>query len=329
MTHPARKSEPLKRELEQTVELLDNSTLKSSGLFGAGNYRIPILTFLSGDALGKEIPLLQQQIIFGRGDEADVLVLDPSVSRKHIKLTCRKLINHGAAQDIKVVLLDLGSKNGSMVNYRKVKRAVLQPGDKIIMGSVILKFEMRDLAEQTFFDEIFRMATTDGLTGLLNKASITRALREEKAKQRRYKRKYSVIVVDLDNFKKLNDTLGHVSGDLVLKAAANAIRRNLREQDKAGRFGGEEFLILLPETGRKGAGAVAERIRADIEGKTSREAGVEGAVVTASFGVASAYGREKISEEIVRWADSALYEAKKKGKNRVEHWRGSGEPAQD
>jgi diguanylate cyclase (GGDEF)-like protein len=171
------------------------------------------------------------------------------------------------------------------------------------------------------------MATTDALTGLLNKAAISRALSDEKTKQRRYKRKYSVILLDLDNFKTLNDTFGHIAGDLVLKAAAAAIRRNMRQQDKAGRFGGEEFLLLLPETGAEGASALAERIRADIESTTGREAGIEGTVVTASFGIASCSGEEYAGGEIVHWADTALYDAKKKGKNRIEHWKGPGEPA--
>jgi two-component system, cell cycle response regulator len=329
MAGRAKKTGRIDKDLEHTAALLKNSTLKNDGTLGPEAYRVPTLTFLSGDSLGKEIPLLQEQIIIGRGEESDVLVLDPSVSRKHIQLTCRKVVNGDSTQDISVTLRDLGSKNGTLVNYRTVRRAILNPGDKIVMGSVILKFELRDLAEQNFFDEIFRMATTDGLTGLLNKSTISRALNEEKTKQRRYKREYSVILLDLDNFKKLNDSQGHIAGDLVLKAVALAVRRNLREQDRAGRFGGEEFLLLLPETSREGADSLAERIRLDIESMAGREAGLKGVVITASLGVASSGGEGAAADDIVHRADTALYQAKNLGKNRVVHWRLPAQPVQE
>lgn len=299
---------------------LDQSTLKSSGLFDEASFCIPTLTFLSGDALGKELPLVQQQIILGRGEESDVVIMDQSVSRRHVQLTCRKLIDKGEKEDIRVVLCDLGSKNGTMVNYRKVRRAVLKPGDKICIGRVILKFEYKDLADQNFFDEIYRLATTDSLTMLLNRAAMMRVIRDEIEKRNRYRRRLSVVMIDIDDFKNLNDSLGHLVGDRALQSVAGVLRRALRRQDRAGRFGGEEFILVLPETGLRGAAALSERIRIDLEATIARELGLE-RTITASFGVATYPLDGGDSENLIDHADIALYRAKAKGKNRVEIWR--------
>ncbi len=313
-------SEPSDGSGDSDTLLIDESTLKNSGLFGESSFSIPTLTFLSGEALGKELPLIQQQVTIGRGEESDVLIMDPSVSRKHIQITCRKVLGKGRAENMTVVLRDLGSKNGTLVNYRKVRRAVLKPGDKICLGHVILKFEYRDLADQSFYDEVYRLATVDSLTSLLNKATITRILSDELSKRQRYHGKLSIILLDVDNFKSLNDTLGHLTGDRALQEVAAVLRKNLRRQDRGGRFGGEEFLIVLPETGSKGALKLAERIRTDIEKAVSAGLKVE-RPVTASFGVASCPANVRDIENLVEHADNALYRAKAMGKNCVELWK--------
>lgn len=302
------------------VSLVDQSTLKNSGLFGPNVVSIPTLTFLSGDALGKELPLLQQQLTLGRGEESDVLIMDPSVSRKHIQLTCRKLIGKEGSQSLKVILQDLGSKNGTLVNYRRVRRVILKPGDKICLGRVILKFEYRDLADQNFFDEIYRLATVDPLTSLLNKVSITRFLSEELTKKLRYRGMLSLLLIDLDDFKSLNDMQGHLLGDRALQAVGEILRRNLRRQDKAGRFGGDEFLVVLPETGLKGAATLAERLRADLERSAAAEAGLPNEI-SASIGVATYPSDGQTCESLLEHADVAVYRAKARGKNRVELYK--------
>ncbi len=297
--------------------IIDESTMKNSGLFGGRACRVPMLTFLSGDALGKELPLVHQQVTIGRGNESDLLVMDPSVSRKHLKLTCRKIISKAGGEDIRVVMEDLESKNGTLVNYRKTRRAVLKPGDKICLGRVILRFDYRDLADQSFFDEIYRLATSDGLTSLLNKSAIMRVLSEELIKHHRYCRPLSLVVLDLDDFKSLNDTFGHLMGDRALQALGEIVRRNLRRQDKAGRFGGEEFLLVLPETGARGAASLSERIRRDLEESLAEKLSLP-RTVTASFGVACCAANRYDTEHLIAEADTALYRAKARGKNRVE-----------
>jgi diguanylate cyclase (GGDEF)-like protein len=310
------------------VSIVDQSTLRSSGMFGPDVVSIPTLTFLTGDALGKELPLLQPQVTLGRGEESDVLIIDPSVSRKHLRLTCRKLMDRDGNQNLKVVLQDLDSKNGTLVNYRRVKRTVLKPGDKICLGRIILKFEYRDLADQNFFEEIYRLATIDNLTSLLNKAAIMRAFSDELSKKLRYRGNLSLLMVDFDNLKALNDTQGHLSGDRALQVTGGILRRNLRKQDKAGRFGGDEFLVLLTETGVKGASTLAERIRADVECSAAAAIGVA-SPITVSIGVAAYPGDGKTCESLIGHADSAVYHAKAMGRNRVEVHRVAKRPVVD
>lgn len=297
-------------------------TVKSSGLFGSVSAFIPTLTFLSGPALGKEIPLVQQQLTVGRGSDCDIIIADPAVSRKHLQIICREIVKNGESPKIKIMLRDLGSRNGTQVNYASVHKAVLKPGDKIFLGRTILKFEHRDVAEQSFFDEIYRMATTDSLTSLLNKASITRTLSEEIADTARYRRWMSVILMDVDEFKSMNDLNGHLTGDRILQSIATILQTTIRKRDRAGRFGGDEFLIILPETGPKGAARVAERIRSTVEATIAAELDLP-ACVTASLGIASCRTDNGSAEILLENADSALYRAKSLGRNRAESWKKS------
>jgi two-component system, cell cycle response regulator len=313
----------LNEETFNAESLLDMaSTIDSSGLFTRTTEFIPTLTFMSGPALGKEIPLVHRQLILGRGDGCDIMVPDPSVSRKHLQISCRKIVKSGEGSKLKVVVRDLQSRNGTLVNYAAVQRAVLKPGDKIIVGRIILKFDHRDLAEQSFYDEIYRMATTDSLTSLLNKASITRALSDEIAGGLRNRRWISVIVADIDEFKSLNDLYGHLMGDRVVQLAAGIFRTHLRRRDKVGRFGGDEFLIVLPETGSKGAYHAAEKLRKAIEVMVKEELGLPKSI-TLSLGVASSRTHEASAEGLLERADTALYRAKALGRNRAEICRKS------
>jgi two-component system, cell cycle response regulator len=297
-------------------------TIKSSGMFGAISAFIPTLTFLSGPAIGKEIPLVQRQLTVGRGSDCDIIIADPSVSRKHLQICCREIVKSGENPKLKIVLRDLGSSNGTLINYASVRRAVLKPGDKIFLGRTILKFDHRDVAEQSFFDEIYRLATTDSLTALLNKASITRTLSEEIADGARYRRWLSVVLMDIDEFKSMNDLNGHLVGDRILQSVANILQTTIRKRDKAGRFGGDEFLIILPETGAKGATRVAERIRETVEMTIGTDLGLP-ASVTTSMGIASSRINIASAESLLEHADVALYRAKSLGRNRAEVWKKS------
>ncbi len=292
------------------------STVKTDRISSSLSAFIPTLTFLSGPALGKEIPLVRQQMVLGRGEDCDIAIPDPSVSRKHLQISCRKVVK-GGVESLTVVIRDLGSKNGTHVNYARVDQKVLRPGDKISLGRVILKFDRRDLAEQSFFDEIYRLATVDRLTSLLNKATITRALSEEVAASVRDNRWVSAILLDIDQFKSMNDVRGHLTGDRILQAVSKALQKSLRRRDKVGRFGGDEFLIVLPETGPQGALKLAERIRKSIQSRVGEELGIA-ANVTVSLGAASGRAANSGGNELLECADAALYRAKSLGRNRSE-----------
>jgi two-component system, cell cycle response regulator len=307
-----------KEALEEYYFPDGSSTVKTDRSISNISTHAPILTFLSGPALGKEIPLIRRQLVLGRGDDCDIVIPDPSVSRKHLQISCRRVLKDGN-EDLSVVIRDLGSKNGTLVNYLAVHQKVLKPGDKICMGRVILKFDRRDLAERSFYEEIYRLATVDQLTSALNKATITRTLSEEIAASLRDHRWISVLLMDVDRFKSINDVHGHLTGDRILQAVARVLRTSIRRRDKVGRFGGDEFMIVLPETGLKGALKLAERIRTSIEKSAGAELGISEGITT-SIGVASCRAVDPDCDNLLEHADSALYRAKALGRNRAEHW---------
>ena len=160
-----------------------------------------------------------------------------------------------------------------------------------------------------------RQALVDGLTGLANRRAANDALHAEAARAGRLQTPLAIVLADLDGFKDVNDEYGHAVGDEVLRAFADVLRQTVRESDVAGRWGGEEFLLLLPGADEEGAVQLAERIRVALAARSIP--GAPGLRVTASFGVAE-YAGESNSEELVAAADRALYRAKRAGKDRVE-----------
>jgi diguanylate cyclase (GGDEF)-like protein len=160
-----------------------------------------------------------------------------------------------------------------------------------------------------------RQALVDGLTGLANRRAAADALHAEAARAERLETPLSVVLADLDGFKEVNDAHGHAVGDEVLRVFADVLRETLRESDLAGRWGGEEFLLLLPGADEEGAAQLADRVRVVLAARSIPS--VPGLRVTASFGVAE-YAGETNTEQLVEAADSALYKAKGVGKNRVE-----------
>ncbi|MBT6324145.1 MAG: diguanylate cyclase [Anaerolineae bacterium] len=155
-------------------------------------------------------------------------------------------------------------------------------------------------------------ATYDSLTGLLNRKAITQLLEQEMGRSERYNRPLSIIIYDIDHFKNINDTYGHPSGDEVLKSMSDLVNKTIRKEDFLGRWGGEEFLILLPDTGKESAKFLAERVRVAIEEYQFEKV----KHLTASFGVAT----NQIGwtqENLLLYTDNALYEAKHSGRNRV------------
>ncbi|MCA3747948.1 MAG: GGDEF domain-containing protein [Rubrobacter sp.] len=167
--------------------------------------------------------------------------------------------------------------------------------------------------QRTLAEAMHRLAHTDPLTGISNRRSAYAALRREMEAARRYDKPLSVILFDLDHFKRLNDTYGHNQGDIALRRVANTVRGLLRTSDHFGRWGGEEFIVLAPETDLEQASSLAERLRQAIS--RDRPQGLP--QLTASFGTAS-YRAGDSPEELLRRADEGLYRAKEQGRNRTE-----------
>ncbi|QEL56834.1 GGDEF domain-containing response regulator [Chromobacterium paludis] len=169
----------------------------------------------------------------------------------------------------------------------------------------------RELQEKNI--ELARLSVTDKLTGLANRLFLDQSLETYFAESRRHGSVFSLILLDVDHFKGVNDTWGHPAGDRVLKGVAQVLGDRVRQSDVAGRWGGEEFLVICPHTERDGALRVAESLREAIAGHAFADAGP----ITASFGVASYQAGDTISRLETR-ADQALYRAKQAGRNRVE-----------
>jgi two-component system, cell cycle response regulator len=155
-------------------------------------------------------------------------------------------------------------------------------------------------------------ADTDGLTGLNNHAFLMKTLEAEIARSRRYGTALSIVMLDVDHFRKFNDTYGHQVGDAVLKKASALMRQPLRDSDTAGRYGGEEFMLILPNTDLSGARSLAERVRSLIEATPFTESGLK---VTISAGIAT-WEKQQLFD-LIQAADDRLYDAKHNGRNRV------------
>jgi diguanylate cyclase (GGDEF)-like protein len=165
-------------------------------------------------------------------------------------------------------------------------------------------------------DVVQRQAITDDLTGLVNRRRFIDALQSEIERALRFGSKLTVVLADLDDFKRVNDAFGHHAGDEVLRSFADLVRSHVRDVDVPGRIGGEEFAILLPETGSADAVSVAERMRHSLSLVSILVADDQTVRVTSSFGVAE-FAAGQSGDDLMKEADAALYRAKAKGKNRV------------
>jgi diguanylate cyclase (GGDEF)-like protein len=186
---------------------------------------------------------------------------------------------------------------------------------RLIVGERILSLQDKLVAAA---DESRFRATHDSLTGIINRGTILECLRKEHSRQRREPVAFSIVIADIDHFKNVNDTFGHLVGDVVLRDVAQRISSLIRPYDSVGRFGGEEFLVVVPSSDELATLGLAERIREEINSSTIR---MEGATisVTVSFGIAASTPENALDpNEMLRLADDALYRAKANGRNRCE-----------
>ena len=271
------------------------------------------LVVMQGAEIGRDFRLRRGTMVIGRGLDVDVRIPDDLVSRRHARI---EFLWNPLNETASFFLVDLDSTNSTYVNNRPVERIELKDGDKIQVGDTFLKFVLLDDIEVKFHAEVRNRITFDQLTGLLTKESLYLALDVELKRCLRYTVPLAVLMMDLDFFKSINDTHGHLMGSHVLTEVGRLIAHSIRGADVAGRYGGEEFVAYLPEADGAGAMQVSERIRANIEGHAFTLEG-RTARATISIGVSlfPAHGRDL--RTLVARADRALYRAKEEGRNRV------------
>jgi diguanylate cyclase (GGDEF)-like protein len=278
----------------------------------------PALVFLSGELIAVPIPLDREEVILGRALEADVRVNDYKVSRRHAKINT--VLNEETKQT-EYILTDFGSRNGTSINGIKVDQEALHNGDKITIGEHILRFDLLDEIDREYQRQIHRLISHDDLTGLLSSRSFFSELRRESGRAKAENRQFCVMMMDVDHFKNVNDTYGHLTGSKTLEEIGGCIIEIMRSGDAAARFGGEEFAAFLLDAEITQAMVAAERIRSAIEikGFSVIRQGKPSEIhhVTISIGISSFPDDSSDPIELVEMADSALYRAKREGRNRV------------
>jgi diguanylate cyclase (GGDEF)-like protein len=268
----------------------------------------PSLVQIYGPELGKKFELESAEVTIGRAPECEIVVDLDNVSRRHAQL---------ANGDDGWVVRDLGSTNGTFVNNAEIAGDYkLANGDLIKVGGSIFKFLVGGNVEALYHEEIYRMTIIDGLTQVYNKRYFLEFLEREMARCQRYERALSLMMMDIDFFKKVNDTHGHIAGDHVLREVAAAIKSKTRKEECFARYGGEEFGLVIPEAGHDKAIYLAEKLRHIVEEK---EIAFEGKriPVTLSIGVSDMTADLDGPLAFIKVADERLYRAKKEGRNRV------------
>lgn len=267
------------------------------------------LVVLRGLDVGSVIRLERTEMVVGRDPECDIIITDEGVSRHHARFLL---------QGAYFMIEDLASTNGIFVNGTQVDKSILAEGDKVLLGRfTVLKYTQQDELELEYQLRIHESASLDALTGALNRRSLENRLASEWGFAKRHTTDLSVVMMDIDHFKKINDSYGHATGDEVLRTLAHHVRKAIRVEDLFGRYGGEEFVVLVRGVGHQGAVLLAERLRMLIERLDLRHSGTL-VPVTSSFGVASIRHDEiESAEELLNRADKCLYKAKGAGRNKV------------
>jgi two-component system cell cycle response regulator len=275
--------------------------------------RRAVLTILGGADTGRVLPLaVGASVTIGRRDTCTYSIDDPSVSGLHARI----VIVGGD-----YVIADERSTNGTFVNSVRITEPVsLRDGDRVQLGPIVLtRFTLVDDAEEEALKRMYDAALRDALTGLFNRKHLDERLESEVAYARRHPpADLSVVMLDVDHFKQVNDTFGHLAGDAVLKNVSAVLLRTVRTEDLLARYGGEEFVVVARDCKATAARIMAERLRSKVadssvsfEGRSLR--------VTISAGVASLFtcGESADKTTLLKLADKRLYEAKEGGRNRV------------
>jgi diguanylate cyclase (GGDEF)-like protein len=288
--------------------------LPAAGM-GARGDAILVHIYPTGPQMGTRYVITARPLIIGRGDNCDVHINDSSVSRRHAAVE---------AAPGGVTVTDLGSTNGTFINNMAVASAALRDGDYLRVGNCIYRFLTGGNVEAEYHEEIYRLTIIDALTEIHNKRYLLDFLERELARSHRHGGPVSLVLFDIDHFKRINDDRGHLAGDYALRELAACIRTGVRREELFARYGGEEFAVVLPDTSSAEAVRFAERIRTAVEGHPFEYDG-DRFPVTISLGTGSTLGNEDCTPlGLIQRADKALYRAKNGGRNRVCTWAPEG-----
>jgi diguanylate cyclase (GGDEF)-like protein len=264
------------------------------------------LVVVQGPTAGTRVTL-EREVVIGRDPRCELPVQAGDVSRRHARVVPEPEGHR---------IIDLGSTNGTWVNGQPVTSRRLEPGDRIELGSCVLRYLRQGEADAEDLAALADLARRDALTGLANRRAFEESLRRELFRARRSGGALAVVVLDLDHFKRVNDSHGHQTGDRVLVEVAARAERALRAEDLLARTGGEEFTALLPGATLEAAAEVAERVRRAV---AEEEIAVPGGALraTVSLGCAALSAEERDAAALIARADARLYDAKRAGRNRV------------
>ncbi|MBI2897356.1 MAG: GGDEF domain-containing protein [Deltaproteobacteria bacterium] len=312
-----RTGEQLVPDLEQLDYPGDDSTVITSAAKLGLDAKQPLrkdracLIVITGGAVGELHPLDRPVTVMGRGREADVRIDDGGISRRHARVV--RLEEGG------FVLEDLGSTNGTFVGEKPVERHDLVDGDRIGLGrTTVLKFTMQDELEETFQRQMYESAVRDPLTRAFNRKYFMDRLRTELSFANRHRTSVSLLLLDIDHFKRINDTRGHLAGDCVLRSLCGQLHKLVRAEDVVARYGGEEFAVLVRGIDPRSTEILAERIRRSMESLGVPWPGGD-MRITVSIGIGFTPDGVALDtpEKIIAKADENLYAAKNAGRNRV------------
>ncbi len=269
--------------------------------------RIPTLIIMNGVDTGKIFRLTKPSMALGRESGTEICVNDNAVSRKHCLFVC---------STSSIMLIDLQSSNGTLLNGNRIEREQLKNGDKIKIGQTVLRFEIADLDVNEYNEKLYEQITIDDLTSLYNRKSMLKELTQRFSDIHKYL-PFSILFLDIDHFKKVNDSFGHITGSKILTELGRLLLSNLRSVDLACRYGGEEFVLIISQNRSKEASYVAEKLRILIENHVFTSQNGERMSITVSIGVAEAMPGIQEYHDLIDRADKAMYQAKSGGRNRT------------
>ena len=302
-----------KRQRHKTAEhTLKLDCITAEGLLLEVSSKHPCLVVIGGMNIGERIELNPNSpVTMGRDPGCTVVIRDDGISRYHAQV---EPDGQGG-----FIIRDMNSTNGIFVDGKRIQIRMLKEGEKILLGRrTILKFVHQDKLDMQFQEQMYESSVKDALTGAYNRKHFNERISSEISFANRHKIPLSLLIMDLDHFKNVNDTWGHQAGDQVLMTVSKAMLETLREEDFFARYGGEEFVIIARGINQTGAAALGERVRHLIENLVISTPDGVMIPITVSIGSCTVPpGHETDSTILLKEADTNLYKAKQTGRNRT------------